>query len=433
MSPIAIGILGVVLLFVLMFAGMPLGLAFTMVGFIGYAITAGFAGAFGLLRTVPFTTFSDYGFSVVPLFMLMGAFAYFGRMSEDLYGNAYRLLGNIRGSLAMATIFACGVFSAISGSSVATAATMGKVCLPEMKRYGYDDKLATGCVAAGATMDILIPPSVILIIYGIIAEESIGKLYMAGYIPGAIQVVVFMFLVYIICSIDRDAGPRGPKTTIKQKLAAVVNSWSAAFLIILVIGGMYFGIFSVNEAAGVGAFMVFIICLAQRKINFKIFKDALRDTLKTTAMIFIMLLGGIIFGYFLSVTGVTRTFGDFVMGLGVSRYIVIAAMVLIYLILGAIMDEIGMILITVPVFLPVIEALGWDPIWFGIIVVLICQCGAINPPVAINVFIIKGIVPEVPLSTIYKGILPFSLTTIALVILLIAFPDIAMILPNTMK
>jgi C4-dicarboxylate transporter DctM subunit len=432
-SPIVIGVIGVLLLFVLMFAGMPLGLAFTLVGFTGYAITAGFAGAFGLLRTVPFTTFSDYGFSVVPLFMLMGAFAYFGRMSEDLYGNAYRLLGNIRGSLAMATIFACGVFSAISGSSVATAATMGKVCLPEMKKYGYNDKLATGCVAAGATMDILIPPSVILIIYGIIAEESIGKLYMAGYIPGAIQVVVFMFLVYLICTIDRNAGPPGPKTTIKQKLAAVVNSWSAAFLIILVIGGMYFGVFSVNEAAGVGAFMVFIICLAQRKMNFNIFKDALRDTLKTTAMIFIMLLGGIIFGYFLSVTGVTRSFGDFVMGLGVSRYVVITAMVIIYLILGAIMDEIGMILITVPVFLPVIEALGWDPIWFGIIVVLICQCGAINPPVAINVFIIKGIAPEVPLGTIYKGILPFSLTTIAIVILLIAFPDIAMILPNTMR
>jgi C4-dicarboxylate transporter DctM subunit len=432
-SPIAIGVIGVLLLFVLMFVGMPLGLTFMFVGFIGYSITAGFAGAFGLLRTVPFTTFSDYGFSVVPLFMLMGAFAYFGGMSEDLYGNAYRLLGNVRGSLAMATIFACGVFSAISGSSVATAATMGKVCLPEMKKYGYSDKLATGCVAAGATMDILIPPSVILIIYGIMAEESIGKLYMAGYIPGAIQVIVFMLLVFLICTIDRDAGPRGPKTTIKQKLAAVGNSWSAAFLIILVIGGMYFGVFSVNEAAGVGAFAVFIICLAQRKMNFKVFTDALRDTLKTTGMIFIMLLGGIIFGYFLSVTGVTRSFGDFVMGLGVSRYVIIAAMVILYLILGAIMDEIGMILITVPVFLPVIVKLGWDPIWFGIIVVLICQCGAINPPVAINVFIIKGIAPEVPLSTIYRGIIPFSLTTIALVALLIAFPDIAMILPNTMR
>lgn len=433
MNPMAIGIGGILLLFVLMFMGMPLGLTFTLVGFAGYALTAGFGGALGLLRTVPFTSFSDYSFSVVPLFMLMGALAYFGRMSEDLYGNAYRLLGNIRGSLAMATIFACGVFSAISGSSVATAATMGKVCLPEMKRYGYDDKLATGSVAAGATMDILIPPSVILIIYGIIAEESIGKLYMAGYIPGAIQVVVFMGVVWLMCLIDRNAGPPGPKTTIKQKLAAVANSWSAAILIILVIGGMYFGIFSVNEAAGVGAFATFIVCLAQRKMNFQIFKDALKDTLKTSAMIFVMLVGGIIFGYFLSVTGMTRSFGDFVMGLGVSRYIIIAAMVILYLILGAIMDEIGMILITVPVFLPVIEALGWDPIWFGIIVVLICQCGAINPPVAINVFIIKGIAPEVPLSTIYKGILPFSLATVVLVILLIAFPDIALILPNTMK
>jgi C4-dicarboxylate transporter DctM subunit len=305
--------------------------------------------------------------------------------------------------------------------------------LPEMKRYGYKDSLATGSVAAGATMDILIPPSVILIIYGIIAEESIGKLYMAGYIPGAIQVVVFMGIVSLLCWINPDAGPPGPRTTLKEKLGAILKSWSAFFLIALIIGGMYFGIFSVNEAAGVGAFATFLICLGQRKMNFQVFKDALRDTLRTTAMIFIMLVGGIIFGYFLSVTGITRSFGDFVMGLGISRYFIIAAIVFIYLILGAIMDEIGMILITVPVFLPVIVALGWDPIWFGIIVVLICQCGAINPPVAINVFIIKGIAPEVPLTTIYKGIIPFSLTTIALVALLIAFPDIAMILPNTMR
>ena len=433
MNPLVIGAAGIFLLFVLMFLDMPLGLAFIFVGVIGYAVASNISGALGLLRTVPFTTFSDYGFSVVPLFVLMGAIAYYGRLSEDLYGNAYRLFGNIRGSLAMATIFACGVFSAISGSSVATAATMGKVCLPEMKRYGYDDALATGSVAAGATMDILIPPSVILIVYGIIAEESIGKLYMAGYIPGAIQVVLFISVVTIICRINPGAGPPGPRTTFKEKMLAVGKSWSAVFLIILVLGGMYFGIFSVNEAAGIGAFATFVICAAQRKLNWQACKDALGDTLKTTAMIFLMIVGGIIFSYFLSVTTVTRSFSDFVLGLGVSPHVIIAAIIIIYLILGAIMDEIGMILITVPVFLPVIKSLGLDPIWFGIIVVLICQCGAINPPVAINVFIIKGIVPEVPMTTIYKGILPFSLTTIGLIVLMVAFPSIVMLLPNTMK
>ena len=433
MNPLVIGGAGVLLLFILMFLEMPLGLAFLFVGFTGYAIASNLSGALGLLRTVPFTTFTDYGFGVLPVFVLMGALAFFGHLSADLYQNAYRLLGNVRGSLAMATIFACGVFSAVSGSSVATCATMGKVCLPEMRRYGYDDALATGSVAAGATMDILIPPSVIMIIYAIMAEVSIGKVYLAGYIPGAIQVVLFAIVVWTICRFNPDAGPPGPRTTFKDKMAALAKSWSAAFLIILVLGGLYFGIFSVNEAAGVGAFATFVICVAQRKLGWQGFKSALRDTLRTTAMVFLMILGGLVFSYFLSVTTVTKSFGEFVMGLGVSRYVVITAIIIVYLVLGAIMDEIGMILITVPVFLPVILALGWDPVWFGIIVVMICQLGAINPPVAINVFILKGIAPDIPITTIYRGIIPFSLCTIGLVFLMIAFPGIAMILPNTMR
>jgi tripartite ATP-independent transporter DctM subunit len=433
MNPVVIGVAGIILLFVLMFLEMPIGLSFIFVGVTGYALASNLSGALGMLRTVPFSTFTDYGFSVLPLFVLMGSIAFFGRLSGDLYSNAYRLLGNIRGSLGMATIFACGAFSAISGSSVATCATMGKVCLPEMKRYGYADALATGCVAAGATMDILIPPSVIMIIYAIMAEVSIGKVYMAGYIPGAIQVVLFMGVVWIICRLNPNAGPPGPRTTYKEKMLAVAKSWNAIFLIILVMGGMYFGIFSVNEAAGVGAFATLVICVAQRKLSWQGFKDALRDTLKTTAMVFLMIVGGLIFSYFLSVTTITKSFGEFVLGLGVSRYVIITAIVLIYLVLGAIMDEIGMILITVPVFLPVIMALGWDPVWFGIIVVMICQCGAIDPPVAINCFILKGIAPDIPMTTIYKGIIPFSLCTIGLIGLMIAFPNIVMILPNTMR
>ena len=433
MSPLLIGGMGVLLLFVAMFLNMPLGLAFIFVGFTGYALADNLSGALGLLRTVPFSTFSDYGFSVLPLFMLMGSIAYFGRLSEDLYRNAYQFLGGIRGSLALATVVACGAFSAISGSSVATAATMGKVCLPEMKKYGYSDSLATGCVIAGATMDILIPPSVILILYGIIAEESIGKLYLAAYIPGLIQLLLFIGVTLLICWRNPKAAPVGTRTTFKEKMLALGKSWSVFFLIILILGGIYFGVFSANEAAGIGAFATFVICAAQRKINWRVLKDAFSDTLKTTAMIFMMVMGGIIFSYFLSVTTFTKEFGDFVMELGTSRYVIISAIIIIYLILGAIMDEIGMILVTVPIFLPVIKMLGFDPIWFGVIVVLVCQCGAINPPVAINIFVIKGIVPRVPLTTIYKGVAPFSLTTILLIVLLIVFPQIVMILPNTMR
>jgi tripartite ATP-independent transporter DctM subunit len=242
-----------------------------------------------------------------------------------------------------------------------------------------------------------------------------------------------MGVVWIICRLNPNAGPPGPRTTFKEKMLAVVKSWNAIFLIILVLGGMYFGIFSVNEAAGVGAFACFVICVAQRKLSWQGFKDALRDTLKTTGMVFLMIVGGLIFSYFLSVTTITKSFGEFVLGLGVSRYVVISAIIIIYLVLGTIMDEIGMILITVPIFLPVIMALGWDPVWFGIIVVMICQCGAIDPPVAINCFILKGIAPDIPMTTIYKGIIPFSLCTIGLIALMIAFPNIAMVLPNTMR
>jgi len=433
MDPLLIGIIGVVVMFVLMFAGMPLGLCFGLVGFVGYAFVQGTSGALGVLRTVPFTTFSDYGFSVIPLFILMGCIAFFGRLSEDLYKSAYRVLGGMRGGLAMATIVACAIFSAVSGSSVATAATMGKVCLPEMKKYSYDDAMATGCVAAGATMDILIPPSVILIIYGIVAEQSIGKLYLAGFIPGIIQAVLFMSIIYIICWLRPNMGPPGPSTNWKEKMRALLNSWSAVVLFGLVMGGLYFGWFSANEAAGIGAFTALVIVLAQRKLTWQGFKNALLDTAKTSAMIFIIIVGAMMFTYFLSVTGVSAKFAGFMSELAVSRYIIIAIFVIIYLILGAIMDELAMIFLTVPIFLPVIIALGFDPIWFGIIVVLVCQCGAINPPVAINVFIIKGIAPEIPIQTIYRGILPFSLTTIALIIVLIAFPEIVMVLPNSMR
>ena len=433
MNPLIIAYVGLILLFVFMFLDMPLGLAFIFVGFAGYAAADSFSGALGLLRTVPFSTFSDYSFSVIPLFVLMGSLAYYGHLSERLYGNAYKIMGNFRGSLAMATIFASGIFAAVSGSSVATTATMGKVCIPEMRRHGYPDSLATGSVAAGAVMSILIPPSVILIIYGIIAEASIGKLYLAGYIPGAIQLLLFMGVVAFISVKNRKIIPAGPKTNPKQKLLAILDSWSAIFLIALLLFGIYLGWFSINEAAGVSAFATLVICMFQNKDRWQMLVKALQDTIKTTAMVFLMVVGGIIFSYFLSVTTFTHSFGTFVLGLGVSRYVILGTIILIYIILGGIMDEIGMLLVTVPVFLPVIKALGWDPIWFGVIVVLVCQCGVISPPVAMNVFIIKGIVPDVPITTIYKGAAPFFIAIVFLIALLIAFPQLVLALPNAMR
>lgn len=432
MNPGIVGLVGVLFLFIMLFSGIPLGIAFMLVGVVGYAVSFSLDGALGLLSTVPFNTFSEYGFSVIPLFVLMGAIGFYGRLTEGMYSSAYRLLGGMRGGLAMATIFACGVFSAVSGSSVACAATMGKVCLPEMKRYEYDDGFATGCVAAGATMDILIPPSVIMIIYGIIAEQSIGKLYLAGFIPGFIQVLFFMGVVFFLCLWKPKLGPAGQKTSFKEKMVALSQSWSAILLFVLIMGGMYFGVFSVNEAAGVGAFAAFVIVVAQRKLTWKGFVDALKDSFKTTAMIFFIIIGGLMYGYFLSISGVSSSFATFVMSLAVSRYVILAAIVIIYLFLGAIMDEIGMILITVPVFFPVMEQLGFDGIWFGIIVVLVCQLGAILPPVGINVFIIHGVAPHVPMYTIYRGIAPFAAATLILIVIVAIWPEIALILPNSM-
>ena len=433
MTPLTIGILGIIVLFILMFLGMPLGWAFIIVGFLGYGVAFNFDGALSLLRTVPYTTFSDYGLSVIPLFVLMGCIAFFGKLSEELYKSAYRTFGSFRGGLAMATIFACAVFSAVSGSSVATAATMGKVCIPEMQRYKYDNGLATGCVAAGATMDIMIPPSVILIIVGLITEQSIGKLYLAGFIPGIIQALVFMLTVGIICWVSPEKGPPGPKTTLKEKVIALSKGWSALVLFVLVMGGLYFGIFDANEAAAVGAFVALLIAVAKRSINWTGFKAALADTMKTGAMIFLMICGAFIFGYFLSVTGVSKTFGEFISGTGMSRYTILILIIVIYLFLGAIMDELGMLFITLPIFFPVILKLGFDPIWFGIMVVLVVQCGLMNPPVGMNVFVIKGVAPDVPLYTIYWGIVPFVIADLFLIALLIFYPEIATFLPANMK
>jgi C4-dicarboxylate transporter DctM subunit len=323
MTPLQVGGIGVIVLLVLLFSRMPIGFVMALVGFAGFAYLSGFEGGLGVLRTVVYSTFANYDLSVIPLFLLMGAFCYYAGLSRDLYDMVHSWLGRLRGGLAMATVGACAGFAAISGSSLATAATMGTVALPEMKRFHYDDRLATGAVAAGGTIGILIPPSVILILYGVITEQSIGKLFLAGFIPGVLEAVFYMVTIYILCRSNPQLGPPGPRTSIIKKIASLKNTWIVLALFVLVIGGIYLGVFSPTEAAGVGAFGAFVFGLARRRLGWKAFKDSLVGTGKTTAMIFIIILGAMILGYFLAVSRIPFVLADYAGALAVNRYVIL--------------------------------------------------------------------------------------------------------------
>ena len=433
MSPMIVGLIGFGILFVLMFAGMPIAFAMGLVGFAGFVYLRDFGAGLGLLMTVPYSSFASYSFSVIPLFVLMGAFCFYGGISKDLYDTAHKWLGQLRGGLAMATVGACAGFAAVSGSAIATAATMGTVALPEMKRYKYDDALATGCVAAGGSIGILIPPSVVLIIYGILTEQSIGKLFLAGFIPGVLEAAFYMLTIFILCKRNPLMGPPGPRTSLIEKLTSLKNTWIVLLLFVLILGGLYLGVFTPTEAGGIGAFGAFLFALGRRRLSWKELKESLLETTKTTAMIFIFLLGATLLGYFLAVSRLPFELSDFIGRLELNRYLVLGLVLFIYLVLGCVMDSMAMILLTVPVFFPVIMALGFDPIWFGIIIVRVFEIGIITPPVGMNVFIIKGVAPDVPMYTIFRGVLPFVLADVSEVVLLVAVPQITLFLPNLMK
>jgi C4-dicarboxylate transporter DctM subunit len=421
MDPIVIGIIGIGILLILIFSRTQIGVAMGLVGFAGFAYLNGGAPALGILKIVPYATFSQYDLSVIPLFILMGALAFAAGLSEDLYRAVYTWLGHFRGGLAMATVGACACFAAISGSSLATAATLGAVALPEMKKYNYDPALATGSVAAGGSIGILIPPSVILIIYGIITQQSIGKLFLAGFIPGILEAVFYMITIAILTRINPRLGPRGPQTHFRDKMAAFLKTWEVIVLFLLVIGGIYLGIFTPSEAAGVGAFGAFIFGLL-RLIN----------TGGTTGMLFLIILGAMILGYFLSVARLPSELANFVSGLAVNRYIILLLVLVVFLLLGCVMDSMAIVLLTVPIFFPLIVHLGFDPIWFGILVVRLTEMGLITPPVGLNVYIIKG-VSDVPMETIFRGTIPFLIADACEVALLIAIPQLSLFLPSLMK
>lgn len=431
MEPTQVGLIGIVVLIVLLLSRMHIGLAMGMVGFFGFAYIAGFEAAFGVLQTVPYTTFASDSLSVIPLFVLMGAFAFSSGMSEDLYAAVRTIFANLRGGLAMATVAACACFAAISGSSIATAATLGKVAMPEMRKYKYADSLATGAIAAGGCIGILIPPSVILLIYGILTEQSIGKLFAAGLIPGILQAAFYIVTIWILTRRNPALGPPGPSSTPKEKVVAFFRTWDVIVLFLLVIGGLYAGIFTPTEAAGMGAFGAFCFSIIRGKMNWENFTSSLSSTVSTAGMLFTIILGAMILGYFFSVTRLPVEFATYVSALPVSRYVVLLFIVIVYLILGCIMDSLAIVLLTVPVFFPLIVQLGFDPIWFGVIVTRVTEMGMITPPVGMNVYVIHGIT-KVPMATIFRGIGPFLIADVVELAFLIAIPEISTFLPSLM-
>ena len=434
MDLITIGLIGMGFMFLLLLLGMPIAFAMGLVGFVGYAVIRGLDPALFQLQNTPFTTFSaSYPLTCVPLFILMGELVFHSGISSELYQTVHHWLGRLRGGLAMATIGACAMFGAVCGSSAATVATMGTVSLPEMKRFGYDIKLATGTVAAGGGLGILIPPSIILVIYGLIASQSIGRLFLAGFVPGVLKAILYMITIYTMCRFVPSLGPRGPKVTFTEKLVSLKSTAPILALFVLVIGGIYLGVFTPTEASGVGAFGAFIYAMGRRSLTRSNFFKSLLSTCRTTSFILLIVLGANILGYFLTISKLPRELAAVIYDWETNRYIIMAGIMIVYIILGCVMEGLSIILLTVPIIAPLIQQLGFDMIWYGIVMVTVVEMGLITPPVGINVFIVKGLAPDVPMYSIFKGIIPFIIANIVFLALIITFPEIVTFLPTLMK
>ena len=432
MDNMTVGFIAFFLLMLLLFLRMPIAVAMGAIGVLGMSYLIDLEAALTLLKTVPYGTIANYGFSVVPLFILMGNFCFHAGVSKDLYNAVSKWMGQLRGGVAMATVGACAGFAAVSGSSMATAATMGTVALPEMKKLKYDPALATGCISAGGTIGILIPPSIILVIYGIMTETSIGELFIAGFIPGILEALFYIFTIYLLCTHNPHLGPAGPKTTFREKVVSLKDTWMVLVLFLIVIGGIYLGVFSPSEAAGIGASGALILALLRRRMTWNGFTASLMETLKTAAMIFTILICAMVFGSFLAVTRLPFDLAGVVGELAVNRYIILSMILVVYILLGCMMVPMAIIILTIPIVFPLIVNQGFDPIWFGIITVRIVEIAQITPPVGLNVFVIKGVAGDVSMGTIYKGVLPFFIADIFHLILLIIFPQLSLFLPSLM-
>jgi len=419
------------LLFLLLVLGAHLGLAMSAVAIFGTSMIIGMDGALSLAGLSVYESAQSFDLSVIPLFVLMGTFATKSGISSDLFAAFNTWLHRRRGGLAHASIAACAAFGAVCGSSLATAATMGQVALPEMKRFGYSGKLATGSIAAGGTIGILIPPSVIMLIYGILTETSIGDLFLAGIIPGILLTLFFMITILIVTRLDPTAAPAVTDHSVEGASgSAFAKVWPTLLLFTVVIGGIYSGVFTPTEAAGFGAFGALLIGVIMRRLNLKKIGESLIDTVQTTSMIFLILIGAILFSAFLSLSGTPALMGSWVVGLDLTPLLTIALIVVIYILLGAFLDTMAMIILSVPIFFPIVMDMGFDPVWFGVLVVLMVELALITPPMGINVFVIKGLSKDVPLTQVFLGVLPFCVALLLLIILVIAIPDIVMFLPS---
>jgi C4-dicarboxylate transporter, DctM subunit len=432
MSSGAAAVAGFVALFALILLRVPVGMAMGLVGVTGYGAIVGAGPALKMVGQTSMRTVTDYSFGVIPMFLLMGAFVSTSGMSRELFRAANSFVGHWRGGLGLATIAACGAFAAISGSSVATAATFATVAYPEMRRYAYPQSFAAGVIAAGGTLGAIFPPSTVLAVYGLITQQDIGKLFIAGIVPGLLAVSMYMLTIVAIGLARPGFLPAGPRSDWKERLAALRHVWAALALFAFVIGGLYGGLFTPTEAGGVGACGAFLISVARRRLTPAGVLASLLQATRTAAAVFTVLIGALLFGYFLTVTETPQRVTEFLTGLGIGRYGVLALIMLMYLALGCLMDAMAMIILTVPIVFPVVTALGFDPVWFGIIIVMTVELGLIHPPVGMNVFVIKTAVKDVTFATIFKGVLPFIATDILRLVILISFPAIALYLPSLM-
>jgi tripartite ATP-independent transporter DctM subunit len=431
MDATTVGVIGIAVLIALFFTQMPISFVMALIGFLGFSYLGTLQAGLNLLAKDIFQVFSSEGLTVVPLFILMGQIAFYSRMGARLYDSAYRFIGHLPGGLAMATIGACAGFAAICGSTIATATTMAAVALPEMRRYGYDIRFASGTVAAGGTLGILIPPSTIFIVYGIFTQQSIGKLFAAGILPGILLAGLFAATIYIAIKRKPElVSLPAPHFTFRERLRGLSGAGEMILIFGLVMGGLFGGWFTPTEAAAVGAMSTFILALIRRQLSPQAFKQALLDTAKINCMILMIIACSTVFGHFMAVTRIPYDLAGWVGSLPLPRSAILLLIICVYLIGGCFMDGLAFLLLTIPIFYPVIQALKYDPIWFGVMIVLLTEIAAITPPVGINVYSVSGAVKEIPLEDIFRGIFIFLIPLGICMLILIAFPDLALFLPN---
>jgi len=429
------GLIGLAAMMLIAFARVPIALAMGIVGIVGYAYMRdwNWTVAFAVAQTKIYETGRSYTLSVVPLFILMGNFTTRAGMSQELFRAAYAFIGHLRGGLAMATIWASAGFGGICGSSIATAATMAKVAYPSMRRFGYSDRLAAGAIASGGTLGIMIPPSTIMVIYGVFTETNIGKLFAGGIVPGLLGAVLLCLAVVYITARDPGSGPPGQRVAWRERWLALKDVWAVAALFLFVMGGIYGGMFTATEGAGMGAFGAMAFALWRRALTWRTLYGVLLESARTTAMLFMILIGALIFAEFVNITTMPGDLKAFVTRFELHPILVVAAICAIYVVLGTAMEELSMVLLTIPVFFPVVVQLGFDPIWFGILIVCVVEIGLISPPVGMNLFVLKTLLPEVSTGTMFRGVMPFMVADVVRLAILVAFPWLALWLPSTMR